>query len=378
MKGHPSYYLGEIVIWKKILDDNLRLHREAIFSNVCDVNTPLGYDDSGYDERQKLHHEAEAAFQSYGETYSQLEKNPSDFNKSYSEADKQVLREREEVNQMSYSDTPISASAKAKVERANARANFKHLPQGSGLKRKQKGSGLKGAGLAPLEGVVRRGRTYNLNEIQGLATPSAYTYKQLCSKYIRIPDLDAKTLVVVQPNRRKCGPKCKISEFKQIILVFYNTKQSTLLNASFDLQLSASVKNAKYFPSPFDTASWTLQPCSSIRNFNVRIGSTQTFDIGHDYDFHHFTNEVAKIGAINVDPTPELVNGLLDYQTWSLTHRMLIADVSILTERDVPQSIQIQGTNAGCQGVNMPILVISEQELTFDRRTGQVLDFTRA
>ncbi|GMF27805.1 unnamed protein product [Phytophthora fragariaefolia] len=175
-------------------------------------------------------------------------------------------------------------------------------------------------------------------------------------------------------------------------------KQSTQLNASFALQLSASVKNAKYiavlpfaeqtsnfataavqqFQSPFDSSPWTLQPGSSIRNFNVRIGSTRTFDISHDYDFHHFTNEVAKIGAINGDLTPELVNGLLDYQTWSLTNRMLIADVSRLTERGVPQSIQIQGTNAGCQGVNLLVLVISEQELTFDRLTGEVLDFTTA
>ncbi|KAG2984532.1 hypothetical protein PC120_g24210 [Phytophthora cactorum] len=132
----------------------------------------------------------------------------------------------------------------------------------------------------------------------------------------------------------------------------------TQFNAAFDLQLSASVKNAKYvvllpfaeqtgsfasaavqeFQSPFDTAPWTLQPGSSIRNFNVRIGSQQCFDISHDYDFHQFTNEVSKLGAINGDITPELVNGLLDYQTWSLTNRMLIADVSRLTEKDFPDS----------------------------------------
>ncbi|RAW22407.1 hypothetical protein PC110_g21157 [Phytophthora cactorum] len=85
-------------------------------------------------------------------------------------------------------------------------------PDQLGERGKVKGRGLRGAGVAPLEGVVRRGRTYNLNEIQGLATPSAYTYKQLGSKYIRIPDLDAKTLVIVQPNQRKCGPKRGISE----------------------------------------------------------------------------------------------------------------------------------------------------------------------
>ncbi|EEY52975.1 uncharacterized protein PITG_19400 [Phytophthora infestans T30-4] len=132
------------------------------------------------------------------------------------------------------------------------------------------------------------------------------------------------------------------------------------------------------FQSPFDTVPWTLQPGSSIRNFNVRIGSTQCFDISHDYDFHQFTNEFAKIAAINGDLTPELLNGLLDYQTWSLTNRILIADVSRLTERDVPQAIQIQGTNAGCQGTNMLVLVVSEQELSYDRLTGEVLDFTTA
>ncbi|GMF09776.1 unnamed protein product [Phytophthora lilii] len=101
------------------------------------------------------------------------------------------------------------------------------------------------------------------------------------------------------------------------------------------------------FQSPFDSAPWTLHPGSSMRNFNVRIGSQQTFDISHDYDFHHFTSEIAKIASINGDLTPELVNGLVDYQTWSLTNRVLIADVSRLTERDVPQAIQVQGVNAG-------------------------------
>ncbi|ETP10939.1 hypothetical protein F441_13518 [Phytophthora nicotianae CJ01A1] len=115
-----------------------------------------------------------------------------------------------------------------------------------------------------------------------------------------------------------------------------------------------------------------------IRNFNVRIGSQQCFDSSHDYDFRQFSDEVSKLGAINCDLTPELVNGLLDYQTWSLTNRMLIADVSRLTEKDVPQATQIQGVNAGYQGVNMLVLVISEQELTYDRLSGEVLDFTTA
>jgi hypothetical protein len=168
-------------------------------------------------------------------------------------------------------------------------------------------------------------------------------------------------------------------------------------NASFDLQLSASLKNAKYvalmpfaetsagnyatatvqqFQWPFDSAPWTVQAGSSIRNFNVRIGSQQVFDISYDYDFHAFINEFSKLSAINGDQTPELCNGLIDYQKWSTTNRVLVADVSRLTEREVPQSIQVMGTKASCQGVNMLVIVAFENELTYNRLTGEVKEYT--
>ncbi|KAG3170869.1 hypothetical protein PC128_g18853 [Phytophthora cactorum] len=172
------------------------------------------------------------------------------------------------------------------------------------------------------------------------------------------------------------NPQAIIS--KPVKKVHYNDCYAQWFTSALGLTGSFATATVQQFQSPFDTAPWTLQPGSSIRNFNVRIGSSQTFDISHDYDFHQFSNEFSKLGSINGDLTPELVNGLLDYQTWSLTNRMLIADVSRLTEKDVPQAIQIQGTNAGCQGVNILVLVISEQELSYDRLTGEVLDFTTA
>ncbi|KAG2979658.1 hypothetical protein PC121_g22579 [Phytophthora cactorum] len=213
--------------------------------------------------------------------------------------------------------------------------------------------------------------------------------------YVSFVHLENPQAIISKPVKKVRYNDCYAQWFYQRAGI---GKQSTQLNAVFDLQLSASVKNAKYvillpfaeqtssfasaavqqFQSSFDSAPWTLQPGSSIRNFNVRIGSQQTFDISHDNDFHHFTNEIAKIASINGDLTPELVNGILDYQTWSLTNRVLIADASRLTESDVPQAIQVQGVNAGCQGCNLLCLVISEQELTFDRLTGEVLDFTTA
>ncbi|GMF56769.1 unnamed protein product [Phytophthora fragariaefolia] len=186
--------------------------------------------------------------------------------------------------------------------------------------------------------------------------------------YVPFVHLENPQAIIFKPVKKVRYNDCYAQWFYQRAGI---GKQSTQLNAAFDLQLSASVKNAKYvILLPF-----AEQPAF---NFNVRIGSQQTFDISHDYDFHHFTNEIAKIASINGDLTPELVNGLLDYQTWSLTNRVLIADVSRLTERDVPQAIQVQGVNAGCQGTNMLVLVVSEQELTLDRLTGEILEYSTA
>ena len=213
-----------------------------------------------------------------------------------------------------------------------------------------------------------------------------------CRLYVPFHDLENPQAIISKPVKKIRYNTCYAQWFYQRAGI---GKQSTQFNTSFDLQLSASIKNAKYvallpfaeatnsltaavqqFQSPFDSAPATLHPGSSIRNFNVRIGSQQVFDISYDYDFHAFCNEFAKLGAINGDLTPELMNGLIDYSTWSLTNRALVADVSRLTEKDVPQAIQVMGTNCGAQGLNMLVLVISEQEMTFDRLTGEVLDYT--
>ncbi|CEG35980.1 hypothetical protein F444_20559 [Plasmopara halstedii] len=66
---------------------------------------------------------------------------------------------------------------------------------GSGVKRKLQGRGLRGAGVAPLEGVVRRGRTYTSMR----STPS--------------------------PNRRKCGPKRVIRDPLQSMIRTTGFKQ---------------------------------------------------------------------------------------------------------------------------------------------------------
>lgn len=212
--------------------------------------------------------------------------------------------------------------------------------------------------------------------------------------YVPFVDLENPQAIVSKPSKKIRYLDYYAQWFYQRAGIGVSTSQH---NTAFDLQLSASIKNAKYvallpfaetstgnfasatvqqFQSPFDSAPWTVQAGSSIRNFNVRIGSQQVFDISYDYDFMDFCNEFSKLSAINGDITPELTNGLIDYQKWSTVNRVLVADVSRLTEKDVPQSIQIMGTNASCQGCNMLVIVAFENELVYDRLTGEVTEYT--
>jgi hypothetical protein len=232
----------------KNVNDNLKIIREVIFNNADDVKQQSEeiYEES---ELDKLHDDAERAYQSYGEAQKRYEEakkavkgNSSKVARSALKASVSAVKATKSVYDVKYKKySKLAQEIAEEEERERAADEFAKRSRRSGLK----GRGLRGrgrplgtqseglatsnvarAGVAPLDGVVRRGRTYNLNEIQGLATPSAYIYKQLGSKYIRIPDLDAKTLVIVQPNRRKCGPKCQISDQLQSMIKTLVYKQN--------------------------------------------------------------------------------------------------------------------------------------------------------
>jgi hypothetical protein len=228
------------------VNDNFRIIREVIFNNADDVKQQSEdvYEES---ELDKLHDDSERAYQSYGEAQKRYEEAKKAVKGNNLKAARSALKSATSAMKATKSVYGTMYKKYSKLvqeiaeeeERERNADDFAKRSRGEGLK----GRGLRGAGVVPLEGVVRRGRTYNLNEIQGLATPSAYTYKQLGSKYIRIPDLDAKTLVIVQPNRRKCGPKCQISDSLQgmIRTLVYNNH---IDQATYD---KLSVEDKKMF-----------------------------------------------------------------------------------------------------------------------------------
>jgi len=165
-------------------------------------------------------------------------------------------------------------------------------------------------------------------------------------------------------------------------------------NKSFSVQVASSHKNVKYvavlpyantsagnfatahttqqFASPFDSAPWTCQPGSSIRDFQVQVGNKNVFQDVHSYDWMSFMDEFSKIGAINGDLSREISNGLIGMDKWQTTQRILVADCSRISEADVPQSIKVSGTNVSTQGTNLLVLVVYERSLELDRITGEV------
>ncbi|EGZ30663.1 hypothetical protein PHYSODRAFT_469865 [Phytophthora sojae] len=184
------------------------------------------------------------------------------------------------------------------------------------------------AGSAPNSGVFNATTAGQISVAWGAITNSLEptidsTYFPFTTTRLYVPflDLENPQALISKPNKT-------VRYMDYYAQWFYQRAgtgvSSTQLNTAFDLQLST----IQQFQSCFDSAPWTVQPGSSIRNFNVRIGSQQVFDISYDYDFQDFINEFAKLGSINGDLTKELSNGLIDYQTWQQTNRVLVADVS--------------------------------------------------
>lgn len=89
-----------------------------------------------------------------------------------------------------------------------------------------------------------------------------------------------------------------------------------------------------------------LTALHGLINQVVQIGNTNVFPESHEYDYENFMDEFSKLNAVNGDLSHSLANGLIDIKKWATVQRVLIADCSRFTDRDVLQSIQVLGTNA--------------------------------
>lgn len=214
--------------------------------------------------------------------------------------------------------------------------------------------------------------------------------------YIPFYDIANQSQIVAKPIKKIHYNDCYAQYFVGKAGTGINNTQQ---NVSFSFQLSASLKNIKYvalipysetstahfkntsaanvqqFQSPFDSAPWTCQAGSSIRNFQVQIGNENVFNKTIDYDYEMFNDEFRKLAAVNGGLTHEISNGLIDLYKWSTAQRIMIADCSRITNPDVPQSVLISGTNNCSQGSNYLVLVVYGRSLSIDRLTGEVAEY---
>lgn len=120
----------------------------------------------------------------------------------------------------------------------------------------------------------------------------------------------------------------------------------------------ATAHTSSQWQSPFDSAPWTVCPSAYVHNFNVQIGNKNVFALSQDYDFERFAQEFAKLSVVNGDISRVSTSGLNSRDAWSMTHRVMIADISHISEKDVPASITISGINDLAQGLDLIVLVI--------------------
>ncbi|KAF0694557.1 Aste57867_14576 [Aphanomyces stellatus] len=247
------------------------------------------------------------------------------------------------------------------------------------------------SGVLPTSGTTSLRLAFGPLE-NSLTTIKSYFPFSTARLMVPFYDIANPTAIVSKPVKKVTFSDCYAQFFQQRAGVGINA--TAQMNSTFNLQLSAFQKNIKQvivipfsetssghyataqnieqFRSPFDTAPWTCQPGSALRNVQVQIGNDNVWNNVLQYDYEMFNDEFSKLAAVNGGFSHELPNGLIDMQKFSTVHRYVVADCSRFTNKDVPQSIQVSGTNASCQGANLLVLVIYERELSFDRLTGEL------
>jgi hypothetical protein len=210
-----------------------------------------------------------------------------------------------------------------------------------------------------------------------IANPSSIISKPV--KTIKFQDCYAQYFVKragegISDSQQNVSFNLQLSAFqkgiKQVIVIPFSETSGDIVGRRHFLNTSA--QGTEQFRSPFDSAPWTCQPGSAIRNFQVQVGSTNVFSKTLDYDYEVFNDEFRKVGAINGAQTHEISNGLIDLQKYANIHRYMVADCSRITDPNVPQSVQVSGINGSNQGCNLLVLVLFERSLSYDRLTGEV------
>lgn len=148
------------------------------------------------------------------------------------------------------------------------------------------------------------------NSLTSLADVGAYYPNTQCMMYLPFYDIANPQALISKPVKTCRYLDCFAQMFSKRAGLGVSSSQQ---NVTFNFQLSGTWKNVKYvalvpfaetssggfstatdiaqYASPFDSAPWTCQPGSSIRQFQVQIGNQNAFSRANTYDYEQFLDD---------------------------------------------------------------------------------------
>jgi hypothetical protein len=151
-----------------------------------------------------------------------------------------------------------------------------------------------------------------------------------------------------------------------IVIPVYNTINCGTQNTAVNLI---------EFQSPFDSCPNTTAPLCALTNFQIMIGGVNAFQQNEIYDYQNFEDELSQYG-LNGNLTDVLTSGLINEQDFSNCYRYYVCSNSarkLSSEKNIPKSIQVLGTNSSNFSINLYVFVEYTKEITIDLRTGERL-----
>lgn len=148
-----------------------------------------------------------------------------------------------------------------------------------------------------------------------------------------------------------------------LVLPFYSS--------TVDAHLCAS--GTPVYASPFDPAgTGPTSPLSLLNNFNVVVSGQNMIYNSEKYAFEQFINQTYGCNAINGGLTDGLNSSLINQQSWESEYCYHYVDVSRMlpVEQQVPKSVQLIGTNASTQVLDLWCFLAYGCEISIDILSG--------
>jgi hypothetical protein len=131
--------------------------------------------------------------------------------------------------------------------------------------------------------------------------------------------------------------------------------------------------NIPVWQSPYDTAgTGTTSPLCHFTNFNVQVSGQNAIYNLQLRAFEQFNNQLYGQNAVNGGLTDGITSSLIDRMSFDMNYCYYYVNVERMlpVEQSVPKSIQIVGTNASAQQVDLMCFVEYGTEVSIDVLTG--------